>query len=299
MKRAFVAIVGGLALLAPQVARAEDCPDPKTCPNYQLENAPNGGYVRWGADGNGIVMIPYYVNPSGQEPYFREPMETNQVVGAVQAAFATWAAWNPQLRFVYQGLTDARPGSSALGEVIAEYDGKSVIGFRRSTDPNAAASTVTQKINGRIVESDIWLSPTAPWAWRPCEQRDDSCMSETHYRRWITVEDVPMVGGDLEVLGTLEFDLQAILTHEIGHLLGLLHPNEGTKSYRLTMAAGAGSEDPEWKNGEDYRQFSTLGLGDVLGAKALYPWSCPAAGPGQSLPPVYRYLCPSITIFSP
>lgn len=51
--------------------------------------------------------------------------------------------------------------------------------------------------------------------------------------------------------------------------------------------------------GYQSREHSTLGLGDVLGMKKLYPWTCPKLKSGQSYPSTYRYLCPAVKIFSP
>ncbi|MBI4872731.1 MAG: hypothetical protein HY814_14325 [Candidatus Riflebacteria bacterium] len=58
-------------------------------------------------------------------------------------------------------------------------------------------------------------------------------------------------------------------------------------------------ETPPNGTGEDDRHMVTLGLGVVLGAKFLYPWTCPNPSPDGSYPARYRLLCPSVQIFVP
>jgi hypothetical protein len=93
-------------------------------------------------------------------------------------------------------------------------------------------------------------------------------------------------------------DVQGVLTHELGHVLGLDHP-EGADTRGLTMDISSVLPYEEVPYGYQSREQSTLGLGDVLGMKKLYPWTCPKLKSGQSYPSAYRYLCPSIKIFTP
>ena len=46
------------------------------------------------------------------------------------------------------------------------------------------------------------------------------------------------------------------------------------------------------------RKRSTPGLGDILGAHALYPFTCPT-DPAEQQSDRYRLVCPSIRIFYP
>jgi len=60
------------------------------------------------------------------------------------------------------------------------------------------------------------------------------------------------VGGDL--------DLESLVTHELGHVFGLDHP-DGTSPANLTMF---------WAQRNCSSAYRTLGLGDVLGLRRLY-----------------------------
>lgn len=101
--------------------------------------------------------------------------------------------------------------------------------------------------DGYIVEADIFpiatLDEKARWA--PCDER----------------------AGDGGCSGAGFFEIQNTLTHEIGHALGLDHVGNGDDQFEnLTMSPGQESYyRSRWRN--------TLGLGDILGVRHMYP--CP------------------------
>ncbi len=104
--------------------------------------------------------------------------------------------------------------------------------------------------DGYVQEADILRAPTDfgnAWSWDPCAQRDESC--------------TPTGKGTT--------DIQDRVTHELGHTLGLADLSQND-ARELTMYP-AGPAD---------RHRNTLGLGDVLGIRKLYPCNCP-------LPPIY------------
>jgi hypothetical protein len=117
-------------------------------------------------------------------------------------------------------------------------DGVNVVGFQ-----GAGAFTPVAVTYGRP-EFDMRFGPTG-WVWRPCEQRDGAC----------TRLDYP--------------ELQGAATHEAGHAVWLDHVTDQNLDRYMTMWPG----DNEQGYGD--RFWQTLGLGDVLGIRALYPCSCP------------------------
>lgn len=276
--------------------QSDGCPDPKTCPNYRNNYEPGHG---WSAAADGLVHIDYWINPTRQTAIseLRRPgssLSDEQVIQAIQQAFSTWQAWHPHIRFDYQGETETPAGHIP--------DGQNVVGFGQPLIPGAIAETSTRGDAQHIREADIVIV-NGGWSWRPCEQRDDSCPDE----RINPYEDDPRCDqfeqeiqmGDVRIwtecpLRSLEIDLQGITTHEVGHVLGMTHA-PGPESRYLTMVGG----DRGGESFGNHRHFSTLGLGDVLGVRALYPFECPDPGPDGSVPPEYRNVCPAITVYAP
>lgn len=106
---------------------------------------------------------------------------------AVQRAFATWAAVpNVSIASQFGGFTDAEPFVD---------DSLSVIGFRSRPDLDRTLAATTFQIDnvtGDVVEADIFVNSAFPWS--------------------VAANGQPP-----------NFDVQSILTHEVGHFLGLSH----------------------------------------------------------------------------
>ena len=198
----------------------------QTCRDYALDTAV------WPVDAGGRAVVRYRVDPdvpAGQD------VTGEELVAAVQTAAAVWEAADPVLDLVYEGTTDR----SADVE-----DGVSVVGFGDGTEQDAVAYATVFR-TGEDAEVDVLLMVEGiRYVAQPCEQADGSC--------------VPVEHDDAVV------DLHSVLTHELGHLLGLDHPDAAADD--LTMS-------PEWVDDERFPQ--TLALGDVLGVRALYPCDCP------------------------
>jgi hypothetical protein len=220
---------------------AEKCPEPKTCRRYAFVN---GRQARWPVGPDGRATIRYRVNPSGAG----STITPEQIEGAVAAAMETWRRAAPTVRFVYEGRTD---------KVALQGDGANVVSFNA---PETARTWTTPGPDGNLVEFDMYFRRNG-WVWHPCEQRDGSC---TPY----STEEDP-------VTGFYATDLQAVATHEVGHVLWLTDMTDNDLDRELTMYPGDG-EDLQGS-----RHWSTLALGDVLGIRGLYPCSCP-------LPPIYE-----------
>lgn len=212
------------------------CPDPRGCPKYKLL----GG--RWPRDANGVATVHYRVKTSGHSPVTAAPITPEQLIAAVRAAAQTWMDAVPSVRLVYDGTTDEAPNSS-----------NNVVGW--GTAPGAVATAETRLTPGpggpTFTGFSIYLAPTYGFTWRPCE---------------------PAQGQPCDDDSNLGADLQGIVTHEWGHVLGLDHPDDQPGTEELTMYGGSAS---------NMRHAVTLDLGSILGARSRYPTNAP-------IPTLYR-----------
>lgn len=195
--------------------------------------------VEWGRGPDGRIVVPYRVDvdvPDGSL------VTGEQLVEATAAAAAAWEAALPGLDLVDRGRASGEAGDA---------DGVSVIGFAYAPDAVAYAEGLGPD------EVDIVLDERTSYVYAPCPTpAEGGCDADDGYFARL---DVLYAGTD-EVA-----ELQSVLTHELGHLLGLDHPQ--APGDELTMSQ-------EWFNDERFPQ--TLALGDVLGIRALYGCaSCP------------------------
>lgn len=144
------------------------------------------------------VPVHYSINPVNSYG-----LDANNVIGAVQAAFATWDDWTATDLFEYDSTTT----SSA-----ADLDGQNSVFWGPISNTNVIAET-TLWINRRsreIVETDIKMNSIQPWGISP------------------DVENA--------------FDIQNIITHESGHVCGL-GDLYGRPSSELTMYGYSSPEE--------------------------------------------------------
>lgn len=276
--RGWAGLMLALALAAPSAAHSapkrENCPGPY-CTEYVLHCGNGGTYgCRWPADRDGITRIPYWINP--EQPWMPE----EDVIGAARAAERAWEMYNPKVRFMYQGTTDDPP---------KPMDGKLTVGFLPLLIGMGAVIITPRRLGDH--DMDVVLRLERPWFWAPCHTR----CGYAHQRSCADAGACPVttMGEAADPTNPTGFDeIQGVLTHEFGHVLGLDHPDNAG----LTMKV---DNYEEQRRGMYLLEMSTLGLGDILGAKELYPWSCPKIKRGRSYPSAYRYVCPSIRVFSP
>jgi hypothetical protein len=161
-----------------------------------------------------------------------------QIVGAINAAAQAWMAADPAVQLVYDGTTTNQP---ALNDVV---------GF--GPEPSSAQLSKPDQ-NNHYTGFSITIS-VGNWDWRPCD---------------------PVNGRPCSTYSGAD-DLQNVVSHEWGHVLGLGHPaNANNADTELTMYGGFPQACNGGSSWQGCRAFDTLGLGDVRGERALYPTSAP------------------------
>lgn len=128
----------------------------------------------------------------------------------------------------YAGRTSLLPGVTRAGR-CGTQDGVNVVGFGRLPE-GFAGITCVWSVSGRIIEADVRLARGIAWATSAAGCTDAAL-------------------------------LEAVATHEVGHVFGLGHVGEDRHG-RLTMSVRL---DGVCSDAE-----ATLGLGDLLGMEAIY-----------------------------
>jgi hypothetical protein len=169
---------------------------------------------------------------------------------AIRAAMNTWnQVRSSYFRFADGGLTNQKTASGTDGKntVLFDRDGTN---FPQGTNALAFSRTfvVTDNLGYRAVDSDLVFNA-----------RD--------FR--FDVNPAPN-----------SFDIQSIVTHELGHHLGLFHPGGGRDiaQIRDPGSAGCGPVMPDAVMYFLYNGRRSLSLDDVAGITAIYPkWTIAGA----------------------
>lgn len=194
------------------------------CPDARTCNVYRLSKMRWQVRG-GKVTIPYRVNIT--QPW----LLPEDAFAAIDAATRTWEAANPVIDFVFLGRSSDLP---QLGNDVSE------IAWVSSLPPEALAQSNHRSKGNRRLESDTLLNVAKPWSWTPCDSQSSGCSNEAGVIRFM--------------------DVQAVVTQQLGHWLGL-EGLTGAHVRELTMSLGVGYGE---------RHKSTLGLGDIKGVRAAY-----------------------------
>jgi hypothetical protein len=217
------------------------CPDPRYCADYSL--LPND--ASWPKDSGGRTSIHYRINPS----HAGTPTQLSdaQIIAAVQQLARTWEAAAPSVTFVYDGQTSDQP-----------VNFNNVVGFTAAAGNAAVNIPMTFSSDGKTITGfNIQFAPQIGWTWQPCDGASVPC------------DPYPGTG----------LDLGAASAHAWGHVIGL-GELAGSRDVLLTNAGSiATGPDCGSTAGPVCRFAVTLGLGDIRGARFLYPGSQSAPMP--------------------
>lgn len=172
------------------------------------------------------VPVPYWVSAD------MGPLDDDDALAAIQAAFETWSSAECGIAFAYQGRVDDAPFGGAP-------DGRNVVSFVTTgwSDEPALASAPIIIVDGpALLEVDVGFNG--------------------QYYTWATE------GAD----GRTALDLQGGMTHEVGHMLGLWHSAVSGATLNPAMAGNpeAATLEPDDLDGLCYL-YASLGEGGDVG----------------------------------
>jgi hypothetical protein len=189
--------------------------------------------------GPGETVITYRVDP--RPPEGTDPLgPPDRIVAAVRAAFAAWDIPEASVRFEYAGLAE---GTEAL-------DGRNIVTFRPSSTPPPGFEWAIFPV--AYYAGDDVATAALPGSDSARVGTTLDCDLVVHAGGAFTLAESPE--DDASVLS-----LSGILTHEIGHMLGLDHSPIGGSTMYAYATWGSGFGHP------------TLTADDRMGLASLYP----------------------------
>ena len=192
---------------------------------YTTAKTTDGIDLRWDTEG----PVPFRFHYRGSDD-----MDTLELEGLTRAAFATWVAVEDADLTIEEGRIYT--GAAAHHDGPSEVDGQSQVFFVEGLWPFGttviALTSVSFAADGQILDADI--------AFNGADHT-------------FTTSDT----GGIK-------DFQSIATHEVGHFLGLAHPEPDVPSATMTA---------EYEDGETF--LRDLDPDDAAGLAFLYPCGAP------------------------
>ena len=214
-----------------------------------------GLVMKWDLAAYSDGAIPYWINrniPAGFTPF--EPTNSIDVILVrVQAAFRTWEGVSTaKVKFRFAGFTDAT--DVADGNMVVSFSGAPQRSGPIDTGCRAASRDSPATGSAGVILPNVFAGQILE-----CDPTVHSLIAP--FGTWWVGDTMPPSPGPGERQSRL--DLQGILTHEIGHVLGLDHTGTAETA---TMTI--------WnRSGESSGAFATrtLSVDDVIGISSLYP----------------------------
>jgi hypothetical protein len=230
-KRACVSMVVALGLLSARDASA-----------FDLKHTPSGSLVRW---------------DTGNVTFVVDPSVAKAMPGGVQAITEAMGAWSgvggaPTLS-VQMGSCPSVPTNDGQNSIIFAKDGYAPAG-----DALAVTVNWVDDQTGEIIDSDIVINGIHSFAVL-------GSGATAPASAFVLTEGGHTAAG---LHGT--FDLQHVVTHELGHALGLgdVQNDSSDVMYAFSAPGSAAGRTPS--------------SDDVDGVDSIYAGSAPRAGCGQS-----------------
>lgn len=178
--------------------------------------------------------IPYAIQANSARRMALDELEL-----ALEASFDSWSAPScSSLEFEYKGEVDAGTELKAVNQIVVVSSDWPA----QSLDAVGLTTMFYNPKNGVISHGKIELNEAE---FEFVDVRANSCNFTT------------------------EYDLQAVLTHEVGHFIGLAHVSEAYRQQRIDLG-----EDPPTMSPEVFEcdeQFRTLEADDLEAVCYIYP----------------------------
>jgi hypothetical protein len=223
-------------------------PDPVSdqCEHFNWDDG-YGDYFSWGSSPQSITEIHYKIDTN--TTYFPNYLTLANFRTAVTQVLDNWKNFTGgRIDFKYDG---------ECTNCVQNTDGTSAIGFypidnagtTRYRLPYPSATDGYNKPIKKLSEVDVQLHSNLQSLFgNQCGENE--C-------KWVIVDEGQNIGAK-------NFDLKGVLTHEIGHLLGLDEMGDTGESL-LSMYQ---SPTVTWYAGKTFRQ--SLGIGDKKGSHCIY-----------------------------